>query len=525
MLVQQMMMFAFAGPSVLGQVAQNESTPAADTTETAEGQSTESGPATQVDPASNDDEAAQDSAPRTDPPPGESARPPAVTAQSGQADAPNSSATTNGNASAGAGMTANAPEATPAFSVAEKSGPAPINPRPLGEEELFDKHPVDHEAITFKPGTGVVFTSKDKRFSLGMRLRAQFRADVMTTKTGDADTEVSQVFGIPRARLVFKGHVWDEHITYKTEIAISPRDMGMMDGVPHNTPLFDWYTEITHLRDLSLRMGQYKLLYSRQRVVSSGDLEFVDRSLAQGEFHLDRDIGGHLFSEDLFGLGMLRYYTGFTINEGRDSWEVETTTDGTQASWQYLARVEVLPFGDFDDYSEVDFTRENNARLSLGVAYAHSENGTRERGYLGNEFTDGGTVDNENFTADAMFKWAGLTATGELYLRDGERGSAAPEVPGPDDIALVRKGIGGFAQVSYLIPRLPLGLGVRYSGLGPGWFDESETSLVENRELGGQVGWYIAGHNLKLQGDYFHMWSKQAETSGDQVRVQLQVAY
>lgn len=534
-IVQQVMMFALAGHGVLGQVAPSteaasEEPPAA----TVPDENTEkNAPATNPATAEPEERAPVESPPpveSTTPventPPVESTTPvespPPVERRTADEAVPaNENARTSRDTSLGAGVAAGVTEETTPTPPIEESEPAPKNPRPAGEKELFGKHPVDLESMYFKPGTGVVFNSKDELFSLGIRLRAQMRSDLVSEKSG----ETTHTFGIRRARVQFKGHAWGEHNTFKAELAISPRDLSVRDGVPGNTPLLDWYTEFTHLRDLSLRVGQYKLLYSRQRVVSSGDLEFVDRSLAQGEFNLDRDIGFHFFSEDLFGLGLFRYYTGFTINEGRDVWEPESMTEGTAGSWQYLARVEVLPFGDFDDYSEVDFERENKARLSLGAAYAHSENGTQENGYLGDTFTDGGTVDNENLTADATFKWAGLTATGEIYFRDGERGSAAPEVPGPDDVALVRKGIGGFAQVSYLIPKLPLGFGVRYSGLGRGWFDESESSLVDEREIGGQIGWYMAGHNLKLQGDYFHLWSEEAETSADQIRVQLQFAY
>lgn len=543
MIVQQVMMFALAGHSVLGQVTPSKKPapePATDTAAVNEADPKQAAPAPEAKkaqapaaapetaPNGSTETAAPDAgaeeAPATDPVaavPEESA-PPVEGAPSEEAVEADDNAQAEGSVSVGAGVAAGATEtAEEASPAAEESEPAPINPRPEGEKELFGKHPVDLDSMYFKPGTGVVFNSKDKLFSLGMRLRVQMRTDLASEKDG----ETSHTFGIRRARLQFKGHAWGEHNTFKAELAFSPRDLSMRDGVSHNTPLLDWYTEFTHLRDLSLRLGQYKLLYSRQRVVSSGDQEFVDRSLAQDEFHLDRDIGFHFFSEDLFGLGLFRYYTGFTINEGRDVWEQESMTEGTEGSWQYLARVEVLPFGDFDDYSEVDFTRENKARLSLGAAYAHSENGTRERGYLGGTFTDGGTVDNENLTADATFKWAGLTALGEVYFRDGERGSAAPDVPGPDDVALVRKGIGGFAQVSYLIPKLPLGVGARYSAIGRGWFDESESSLVDEREIGGQLGWYMAGHNLKLQGDYFHLWSEEAKTAGDRVRIQLQFAY
>lgn len=400
--------------------------------------------------------------------------------------------------------------------------PPRINPLAETDEHNLGKHASDPDASYYKPGTGLVFTSKDGDFSLAPRLRIQFRNELETE--GD---ETTNVFGIRRARLQFKGHVFGKNNKLKAEFAFSPRDLSLRDGVPNRTPLLSWFTEHTQLRDLSLRIGQYKLLYSRQRVVSSGDQEFVDRTIAQGEFNLDRDIGFHFFSKDLFGLDRLKYYAGVTIAEGRDVWESEVNGGDAEASWQYLARFEYLPFGDFKDYSEVDFKRLNNLRLSIGAAYAYSKNASRNRGYLGDTFTDGGTADFNNVTADVLAKWAGWTAFAEYYYRNGERTLDADDLSNAtdDDVLLPRNGSGGSFQLGYLLPGLPIGLGARYSAFGRGSFSADETSVVDRREAGGTVGWYIAGHPLKLQADYFHIWSREAETSANRFRVQLQVAY
>ena len=57
------------------------------------------------------------------------------------------------------------------------------------------------------------------------------------------------------------------------------------------SPLLSYYLEFDYLRDLTVRVGQYKIPFSRQRVISSGNQQMVDRSIANGEFNLDRDIG------------------------------------------------------------------------------------------------------------------------------------------------------------------------------------------------------------------------------------------
>ncbi len=402
----------------------------------------------------------------------------------------------------------------------------PPEPSPQGATDdaveqpgLLDKHPVENSKNTYKPGTGLVISSADERFSMGIRLRIQMRNE-LTNVEEDGDNTLSNRFGARRARLQFKGNIFSKKIKYKAELAFSPNDLGHSDdGSNSHTPLLSWYTEFVHLRDLSLRLGQYKLLYSRQRVVSSGDQEFVDRNLAQGEFNLDRDIGGHLFSKDLFGLGLFKYYAGVTIAEGRDSWEKESTEKGV-GSYQPLVRLEVLPFGDFDDYKEVDFSREKKLRVSLGGAYAFTKNGTRTRGYRGSLFADGGTADFHNATADLIAKYAGLTLYSDFFWRKGDRNTDV--AAGDEDGNLTASGLGGSVQLGYLLPTLPLGVGVRYAAMDAGGNDD-ETTLSKEQEVGGTLGWYFAGHNLKLQSDFFHIWSEGVNE--DQFRVQLQVAY
>ena len=127
------------------------------------------------------------------------------------------------------------------------------------------------------------------------RLRAQQRYTLIDNEEG-----VSHGFQLRRARLMFKGNVFGEHNSYKFELAVSPKDMGLKpEGTISKSPLLDWYFHFSQIRDLNLRMGQYKVPYSRQRVVSSGNLQMVDRSLANGEFNLDRDVGMDIRSKDL----------------------------------------------------------------------------------------------------------------------------------------------------------------------------------------------------------------------------------
>jgi hypothetical protein len=421
------------------------------------------------------------------------------------------------------------PEAGPAPAAEPIPAPVPelvdrrdgAHLRPPKEDELLAEHEADAARATFKPGTGLVISSKNGRFSLATRLRAQL---LYTLEHDEQADETTHGFQIRRARLQFKGHFFNEHNEFKTELALSPRDMAFEAGTTHRTPILDWYFDFTYLRDLSVRVGQYKVPFSRQRVVSSGDLNLVDRSLANGEFNLDRDVGFELRSEDFLGLGRLRYYAGVYLGEGRDPFET------SNFDMFYLGRVEVLPFGQFEDYEEADFERTLRPRVSLGAAYGFVDGGVGNRGNQGSAPSDGGTTDIHNVTADVMLKLAGFSLFADVYYRQGHRNfgdavvldDAGNEVPAPRELA--RNGLGWSATAGYLVPRIPFEIAARYSQVVP--LDAPRSALSRGDEVGGGLSYYFAGHPLKLQLDVFGRFEDgNARNAEEVVRLQLQGAF
>lgn len=368
--------------------------------------------------------------------------------------------------------------------------------------------------LAFRPGKGLDVRSSDGRFALTTRLRAQFRYDV---EDGAGDTEHS--LQIRRARLQFGGNFYGKHNRFKVEIAISPRDVGLGDSGVKRTPLLSWFMDFTHLRDLNFRVGQFKVLYNRQRVISSGDLQLVDRSIVNGEFNLDRDVAISLFSRNLFGSKLVSYYLTLGIGEGRDAFKA------SDFGLLYIARVEVNPFGAFKDYREGDFTREQRFRLSLGAAYSYVAKAPRNRGIIGSEVADGGTTNTHNATVDLMAKWRGLSMLTAWMWRKGSRnpGDATDETGQPIAIEAPRDGHGLQTQLGYIFP-FPFEVAARWATI----WGKDEGSLETRSELGGGVSYYFAGHPLKLQADFFHYWNGTRFRGNDreqQFRLQLQASF
>lgn len=390
---------------------------------------------------------------------------------------------------------------------------------PTNEPQRMKGSKVGADSIAFKPGKGLVVKSDDGDYKLGTRIRVQLLYSLVS------EEETLHSLQVRRARLTFKGNAFGKHNKFKLELAFAPRDIGLDlgDGTLSKGPLLDWYAEFDYLRDLTLRVGQYKVPYNRQRVTSSGNLELVDRSIANGEFTLDRDLGLDLRSKDLFGLDLLRYQLGAFIGEGHSARSLE------DIDLMYVARLEVLPLGMFDDYVEADHERLSRPRVALGVAYAYLDEGKRNRGIVGSTPSDAGTTDTSNITVDLMFKYAGFSATGAYFWREGERN------PGPlvDDMGMPildpdgnpitvedpRDGFGYFAQLGFLVPHAPIGLAGRFEQFEP----QGTSSLPARRAVGGGLSYYVLRHPFKLQADYFRLWEDDAISDGvDQFRMQLQ---
>jgi hypothetical protein len=300
------------------------------------------------------------------------------------------------------------------------------------------------------------------------------------------------------------------------------------DGEFRRNPIRDARVEFDYVRDFTVWAGQMKVPFSRQRVNSSGNLNMVDRSLVNEEFQLDRDIGVQFLSKDIGGKGWFAYNAGVFMGEGRNNW------DHADFGMLYVARFEITPLGKFEDYSEGDVERTETPKLSVGGAYAFQDRGKGVHGVWDLRFADGGTANFHNVGADAIFKFQGLSFNTAFHWRrvvNRKGGGAVDEMGALVPIELGRSGLGWFGQLGYLVPKIDLELVGRYAFTRNVFGDES--SMDWRDEAGGGINYYFAGHNLKLQLDYFRLWGEAqgpgytyaARHGTDRVRLQVQLAF
>lgn len=415
--------------------------------------------------------------------------------------------------------------ATPAPAPATAApAPAPSRFVPPREPEKMKEGPIGDNA-RFKPGMGVEVTSKDKRFSLQFNAFVQIQAPIVRTPAQpggfgvpETPAQTTMTLWFRRARLVFGGNLFSPNIKYKIQLTASPAELQFKSGVPTRTPILDWYFTFDRFRDATLQVGQYKVAYNHQRMLRVSGMQFVDRSSANNEFTMDRDIGLDLRSKDAGGLGKLRYYLGVFLGDGIARY------GASDFGLMYTGRLEVLPFGQFDDLEEADHERSMKPRLLIGAAYAFIDRDPHDNhGFFGAIPLDGGKTTTHNATADLSFKLAGFSLESAFFFRKGKRlaGDAVDPNGMPYPTIAPRNGLGYFVQAGYLIPRIPLEFGARWGqirGLGT-------TSLRDQSELGGVVGYYFYRHSLKLQLDYLRLWNEEIRLGTDQIRLQLQAMF
>jgi phosphate-selective porin OprO and OprP len=359
-------------------------------------------------------------------------------------------------------------------------------------------------AITFyaKKGKGYGLVTADSTFSLNFQFRIQNRAAVYTKSLDDFDPGAFE-FRTRRLRLKFDGFVYSPKIGYYIQLSFSRGDMDW-----RGTDNSDVNSSVNVVRDavifynprpkLRLAFGQTKLPGNRQRVISSGDQQFADRSIVNSTFNIDRDFGffAH-YTENYF---VLR--GAITSGEGRNSF---TTVDGNSATTAnsglaWTGRVEILPFGKFtgnNDYMEGDLEREPKPKLSIASTYSYNDKAMRQAGQLGNDLYENRGI--RNFEIDALFKYKGWAFYNEYMMRDAAR----PVTVLATDISKTRAilvGRGYLSQLSYLFKNNWEVAG-RYSTTIPfhKLYSQKEERRIEQVEAG--FAKYLSGHRLKIQGN------------------------
>ena len=364
-------------------------------------------------------------------------------------------------------------------------------------------------------GHGVSIKAVDGSFEFQARARLHLRAQA--TVDDDADDEEAALrpeLFVRRARIVFGGRVLHDLFQWQVQLGLAPND------VEKDLPIIvrDAYVTWNGPLHLGVRVGQMKVPFDRQRLTSSSAQQLTERSRVVNELNLDRDIGAQLIHSHLLG-DTVAVQLGVFGGDGRNR-PVATP------SMLSVARVQLSPLGAFDDLVEGDVARSAEPRLAVAVAAAYNVNTTRSRSTHGDvvDVSAGGGIDYAHATADAVFKWHGVSAMVSGLAR-------VALADGGSDVAVARSAAGGVAQVGvFVVDGLELvGRGSVTVPLDVTTWDgaANEASFAASGEQWeGTVGtnFFFSGHNLKLQLDA-GLVGDEVERPDFQARSQLQLFF
>ena len=350
-------------------------------------------------------------------------------------------------------------------------------------------------------GKGLInFVAKDSSFSVKFAPRFQVRSMSSWDHNGNQYGSPDHNFIVRRARLKFDGFAYSPKLKYKLELGLSNRDISGANDFNRNTPryILDAVIMWNFSGNWELWAGQTKLPGNVERVVSSANLQLVDRSLLNSRFNIDRDLGVQLRHETNLG-GDFLMREKFAVSQG----EGRNVTEGNEGGLQYTARLEFLPFGTFKskgDYSQSDLKREAKPKLMLGFTYNYNQDAVRERGFAGDYMirTDGSIYETNQTTifADAMFKYNGFSFMGEYAKRtaDDEIATELDGLTPTGDLVLTGNALN--LQAGYLF-KSNYEIAARFTTLEY----ENVTGALPTEQYTLGVNKFVVGHKLKVQSD------------------------
>ncbi len=364
---------------------------------------------------------------------------------------------------------------------------------------------------------------KDSTWSMKIAARIQLLGTVAWEKEpGGGLVDPASNMLVRRARLKFDGFAVSPKLKYKIELGFSNRDMAGQSEFTRNAPriILDAVVKWNFYRNFELWAGQTKLPGNIERVISSGNLLLVDRSLLNATYNIDRDIGlqlrHHFNISDKF---LVREKFAFSQGEGRN------VVLGNLGGHQYTGRLELLPFGKFKgkgDYSGGDILREEQPKLMFSTTYDINSNAVRTRSNLGDfMYNDVGLYETtiKTLFVDAMFKYRGFSFMGE-YADRTAKDAIAKNSDGTETGDIVRVG-NGLNLVTGYVFRSNWAIAARYSNVTP---DLEITGRNQSDQYTLGVSKFIVGHKLKVQTDISYL-DIQGETDILLYRLQMDLHF
>ena len=365
----------------------------------------------------------------------------------------------------------------------------------------------------FYDDPGLTFVSDDNRYKMNVHARFQFRYatpdDAQPLVRDDYFSDTGTEFGTNRARLKIKGHVYQPWLRVSLEYDLK------------NNYMLDYRFMVEKYDWLKFKLGQWKLEYSRERSISSGGQQMLDRSIINRHFTIDRHQGAAVYGHiDAGSVYNFNYWAGVATGTGRGS------NSDDDSNPLYFGRVQWNFLG-----KEVGFVASDykiSEQPAASIAYAAASNRSQYTRFSSSGggsltgFSEGapGQYDINQFNIDAAFLFAGLSAQAEYHEKEID--DRLNELP-------TTKLSGYYIQAGYFfhqwIPQWPkdvelAGRFAKYEPDSPIDKEQTERAVALN--------WFINGHKNKVTLDA--TWFEQQQNNLDAVdewryRIQWDVSF
>jgi phosphate-selective porin OprO and OprP len=287
-------------------------------------------------------------------------------------------------------------------------------------------------------GKGLGLTSPDSVFQLNIRFRIQNRFGYFKNENANGGFDGQ----VRRLRLRFDGFVGNPQFLYVLQLSFAPGDVGEIEEGENLNIIRDAVVYYKKNNKWNFGFGQTKLPGNRQRVNSSGALQFADRTINNARFNIDRDFGFFInYSNETKNTFSYNIKSAISTGDGRNY------TQKPDNGLAYTTKLELLPFGKFSKdgaYFEGDLVRESSPKLMISGAFHYNHKAKRQAGVLGDAL-----FESRNLTSillDGVFKYKGIALMSSYMSRSTNN----PVTVGSDQkTSIVYTGQGFDVQGSY----------------------------------------------------------------------------
>ncbi len=337
--------------------------------------------------------------------------------------------------------------------------------------------------VSFKFGKGFRVKSADGKYYMKMGVRVQPRWDFIT----DVETgQFEQQAWIARGRLKFDGHLLTTDLRYKIEFDV-------VGGYVR-----DALIKYRFGKHFDVWFGQGKLPGNRERVVSSGSMQFVNRSIVNNGFNIDRDVGIQLHHFFNIGEVIVRDYWAISTGNGIKNKRFKSTPS-------FTGKIEVLPLGNFKgkgDYISADLEREQTMKMAIAFSADYNPGAYKSHSHIGSYLDEGRNLLTLN--ADILLKYKGWSFMSEFGYRKATDNSPLLYDADNNVYSAFYTGWGLSTQSGYIFPN-NWEISLRYAFTEPEKLTNGDDKPIvvyspqTDHTLG--ISKYIIGHKLKVQAD------------------------